>query len=117
MLPGIFVTQRMPTRRGLSSSGPVMNSTSGDLLRQPGELALCPATHIELPPTDRRRTPGRASVLAEEPWRGLWAADLADTGISGKHRTTGPAYGARTLVPDLVSALQQFPREHDLVTQ
>jgi hypothetical protein len=59
---GVFITQRMAdTARVIQQwAGDELRRSSGDLLRQPGELTLRPGTHIELPPaaglvTQRRR--------------------------------------------------------------
>jgi hypothetical protein len=63
VLPGVFITQRMAdTARVVQQrAGDELRRSSGDLLRQPGELSLRPGTHIELPPAGRARHAAPAS--------------------------------------------------------
>jgi len=55
MLPGVFVMQRVTdtVRVVQQRAGDELRRGRSDLLRQPGELALRPGTHIELPPAGR----------------------------------------------------------------
>ena len=67
-LPGVFVTQRMAdtARVVQQGAGDELRRGSGDLLRQPGELALRPETHIELTgPLGRSRGAGVAEQTSE----------------------------------------------------
>ena len=65
-LPGVFVTQRMAdtARVVQQGAGDELRRGSSDLLRQPGELALRPETHIELTgPLGRSRGAGVAEQV------------------------------------------------------